>query len=651
MADQYANLPGFHVTYKDGGLVVPRPVVTTDSVLVIGTSTDGPLYQPVSGYRYEDAEAVFGLAYDPATQLSNGTTLMLGMLEAYNAGCRDLYLVRVGGSKATGSMKKADQTAIVRLDGFYPGALYNSVKYSVTLTGTKAVTIDKPAIKGGGAVTVTLGGRATANVAKTAGNALVLTAKAIGTAGNSIQYKIDLTEGAEKFSYRKSATDVTYDIDISGGTFTLANLISAITNNVNNTFVNCSLAAGQAGTAIAKSTLTAVATMTALTNGVAGDAETVGELVAAINNSSVNNVVVATRVGGTDADIVATTLAAATSVYLADGTDYPTDADEATYLKKMYHELHHAYALLEDYDVDSVVVLGVYADQTVTFGSTTTNFAEQLGNFCVRATERNSETSGSIACKPSVSVDQASIKTHITALLARTNDYRRLTTVHADHVGTDDFEFTYTLEKDALTGQQLYVGHLLDVVACPEGEFTHPVIGRYYAPQTAAYAGFVSSLRPESAPTNKIVPNSRKLRYKLSVAQLNDLTAARYITFRDRDGSVVITDGCTSAPAGSDFGRKSTQRIVFAAMNVVRGAAEPFIGEPNELPQQNALNTAIKSGLNKMKENGAITAYRFNISATLEQKILGESYIDLELVPAFENRKIRVSVALRATLV
>jgi hypothetical protein len=117
-----------------------------------------------------------------------------------------------------------------------------------------------------------------------------------------------------------------------------------------------------------------------------------------------------------------------------------------------------------------------------------------------------------------------------------------------------------------------------------------------------------------------------------------------------RNIGIAVTDGCTAADAGSDYTRLSTLRVTFAAVDVVRTAAEPFIGEPNELPQHNALETAIKAGLDRMKEAGAIVAYRFTISSTLYQKLLGESIIDLELIPALETRKIKLNVALALAL-
>ncbi len=545
MTDLYQYLPGFTIEYKDGGLTIPRETVTTNSVTLIGTATDGPKHEPVSVYRPEDAELVFGKPYNVANGIANGTSLLLGMLESYNAGCRDIRLVRVGGEFASANIE--DITAVtpgkaIKLTAVYAGSLYNNTAYTVIVVESKATTLT-------------------------------------------------ITKPAEKGS-------------------------STLTFNITPTM-------------------------------------TIEELIKLINDNPNNNVVIA-ELGedGILADVAADVLAVKPATKLTGGSDGLNMTADDT-----YHEMYHAYQAIEDYETDSISVLGLYADDVYPVGHAKAGeeigYAEQLANHCANVSERGIETFGVIACKPIATVSQTNVKTKVTALRTRTNanKYYKIKVTHDEEAGTFTFP---AYEKNVLTGIQISVGHYVNVVAMPELQFVHPVIGRYYAPGAAAYAGLISSLPAESAPTNKILSNVRSLRYKLSPAQLNDLTEYNYVTFKNRTEGVAVTDGCTaSAPLAngqkSDYSRLSTMRIVFAAVKLVREEAEPFIGEPNELPQRNALNTAIKSGLNKMKTAGAITAHRFSITATLEQKILGESYIDLELVPALENRKIRVNVSLRAT--
>lgn len=94
----------------------------------------------------------------------------------------------------------------------------------------------------------------------------------------------------------------------------------------------------------------------------------------------------------------------------------------------------------------------------------------------------------------------------------------------------------------------------------------------------------------------------------------------------------------------SDFARLSTLRITQLAIQVVREAVEPFIGEANEMPQYNAMNTAIKSALEKIREAGAIQGYKFSIENL--GVYLDEVTVTLEIIPAFELRRVQVQVNL-----
>jgi hypothetical protein len=163
----------------------------------------------------------------------------------------------------------------------------------------------------------------------------------------------------------------------------------------------------------------------------------------------------------------------------------------------------------------------------------------------------------------------------------------------------------------------------------------------------------VSTLRAESAPTNKSVRGILGVKQPLSLRQLNTLTGKKYVTFRLKGGQVVVTDGVTTAPdyevggvtRSSDFTRLSTLRITQAASQLVRDLCDPFIGEPNRMPQYNALNASIKGGLEAMKNQGALQDYRFSVVA--RGTTLNEAVVTLEIIPAFELRKISINVSLR----
>lgn len=198
-----------------------------------------------------------------------------------------------------------------------------------------------------------------------------------------------------------------------------------------------------------------------------------------------------------------------------------------------------------------------------------------------------------------------------------------------------------------------YTGYL-QAVASPELGYILPGRGElYFTNGVVTYAALTCTLRAESATTNKRVYGVAGIHYNLSHRQLNALTGNKFVTFRLKGNQVVVTDGVTTAPdyvmggvrQTSDFTRLSTLRITQAAAQLVRNLVEPYIGEPNRMPQYNAMNATIKGGLESMKEQGAIFDYRFTVVASGGS--LSEATITLELVPAFEMRKVSVNVSLR----
>ncbi|MDK2600708.1 hypothetical protein QO179_24750 [Bacillus stercoris] len=207
---------------------------------------------------------------------------------------------------------------------------------------------------------------------------------------------------------------------------------------------------------------------------------------------------------------------------------------------------------------------------------------------------------------------------------------------------------------DMLTGINNQYSGYVSVVAAPELGYVLP--GRselYFTNGVVTYAALVTGLKAESATTNKRVYGVAGIHYNLSLRQLNALTGNKFVTFRLKNNQVYVTDGCTTAPdyylggvkQSSDFARLSTLRITQAAAQLIRELTEPYIGEPNRMPQYNSLNATIKAGLESMKTNGAIMDYRFTVVA--ETATLNGAVITLELVPAFELKRVTVNVSLK----
>jgi hypothetical protein len=91
-------------------------------------------------------------------------------------------------------------------------------------------------------------------------------------------------------------------------------------------------------------------------------------------------------------------------------------------------------------------------------------------------------------------------------------------------------------------------------------------------------------------------------------------------------------------------------RIVNAVLKMVRLVADPYIGEANNAASQNALHSAVDSQLKKFVKQGALNAYDFTVTSSSTDAVLGNLFIYLTLVPAFEISKINAVVVLKASL-
>jgi len=511
----YPHLPGYKHILKDGGLVFTNAVPTTNSILLMGTSVDGPICEPIRCQTLSEAERIFGTVVDSEKRYNN-TTLLLAYQEAAESGCQDVRLMRVTGTQATATLVDNLATASTKVNCTMVngGSLYNNFKIIVSST---AVAISIPRVKGGFEDTS----------------------------------KPDLT-----FNF----ADYT----------TLLEMTQAMTNNPLNLYIKFEL-----------------------------------------ENED-------------DSSDEPNTLGAGTFSFTG-GEDKISNTPA-----QMKTALTAAYSALADYDVDIVVPLGVYADDT------TNKFAQQLVNFCGEVSSRNKTTLGVIATSPLINPTLANVKTYADTLIALDNVYT-LRDADDNVVYEDDGEVT-----DAGRYLQIVVG---------EGIFKNARIGNYVNSMISTYAGMISALAPQSATTNKPVLNVKKLTYNFSVSQLNAITGNKIVTFRLRPGKgIAVTDGITSAKTGSDYTRLSTLRIVAAVISNIKKITEPFIGEPGGEVSKNTLITAIQAGLDAMKNAGVLIAFKFSIEATPQETVAGIVNIVLEIVPQFELRKIRVVINLKPTL-
>lgn len=209
-------------------------------------------------------------------------------------------------------------------------------------------------------------------------------------------------------------------------------------------------------------------------------------------------------------------------------------------------------------------------------------------------------------------------------------------------------------------GNPVDAGGYISVVAAPlrtflsqsralAGYYGKSIAGNYINTDgAAAYAGFVTTLKPHHATTNKPIKSIDPSRL-LGRTQVDKLIGRRFVTFMARNRFVVAKDVTGARNAGryarSDYVLLTTVRVLHAIADMVREVCFKYIGAPSNGPLRNAMNRDIQSGLDRFKEEGAIREATFQITATPEQQVLGELDVNMTVVPAIELTKVNLTIS------
>lgn len=294
------------------------------------------------------------------------------------------------------------------------------------------------------------------------------------------------------------------------------------------------------------------------------------------------------------------------------------------------------YQRLENYAVDYIVPLGVYADDPVT--GLNENFAYQLALACAIISYRNRMTLGVIAINSPKTATLDEIASFVNNALTIKHDFFML-----DKMGQEIID---------ANGNKIDIGMYIQMVAGPDLVFNSPKLGRYACNSAAAYAGLMSSLPAGVSPVNRQLPGL-SLRYTFSNYQRDRLTGARFVTYTLRNnGSVVaVEDAMTCAQPTSDYIRVTSMLAVKYATDAVRRACEPYRALAPTSVNRNSMGQAIEKALEALKNPGSngqpvITDYSFNLVGSVADLILGNFKIELSIVPPFEIRRITTVVSL-----
>ena len=178
-------------------------------------------------------------------------------------------------------------------------------------------------------------------------------------------------------------------------------------------------------------------------------------------------------------------------------------------------------------------------------------------------------------------------------------------------------------------------------ISIPVGQYKVVIDNYTYISNCAAgYAGMVSCLPLDQSSTCQTIQCPTPM-YDFTNTQLTKLTEAGFVTIKKSyaNDEYVITDGVTMATTDSPYRRLSASRIADALEDLIRTVCEPYIGKQNNINNQNALRTAIKSQLDTIKGT-LIESYEFQIVTDNSQMQLGEIDIDYSITPIYEIRAI-----------
>lgn len=375
------------------------------------------------------------------------------------------------------------------------------------------------------------------------------------------------------------------------------------------------------------------------------DYNTLGLLVEAINNN-INNNVFEAEIDEDFEDVDSSTLLVQATIAFEKGEDgiNLTTQEKFEKLSGQFDEAGQlivagAYHLLQNYKVDYVVPLGIHADDQLL--GKYQNFASELALFCgIMSQIHMHMTHGVISMKPSRKNSLIDMEEYTKKLEVIENVY---------YMRAADG----TIELDS-EGQPFDMGGYISVIGGQKLLLSSTRLGDYIDEASVTYAAMLARLSGASAPTNKPFKAVKGIVNNFSVPQLNRLAANRLVTFQVRgsDNKLVVTDGITAAVAGSDYSRVTHSKIIRNCLKDIHEVAEPFIGEPINTVTNNALS----SGINKKLElranpmNGEISNYEFRLVITDESILLGDTRIELTIVPFGERRRITVVVGLRPSL-
>ncbi|HHY08874.1 MAG TPA: hypothetical protein GX530_10275 [Corynebacteriales bacterium] len=198
-------------------------------------------------------------------------------------------------------------------------------------------------------------------------------------------------------------------------------------------------------------------------------------------------------------------------------------------------------------------------------------------------------------------------------------------------------------------GNLIPIGKYISICSYPDFIIEHPRIGRYVADPAVYYAALAAALPGDAGTTYVQLPNIT-LRYELSSPLRDKLVGAQYVTFENSSKRPIVTVGCTAAEAGSDYDSLMTMKIVNTVTQLIRAVSEPYIGRAYSAPVRAAHTQAVQNALSGLVSRGTLADFEFNIALDRSSRNTKRAIVNLMLVTAVELRKVHLFVNLTPDL-
>ncbi len=206
-------------------------------------------------------------------------------------------------------------------------------------------------------------------------------------------------------------------------------------------------------------------------------------------------------------------------------------------------------------------------------------------------------------------------------------------------VGADATEVAAILEQIPANDRIIFVGPGIQAFdAAAEEPVDLP--GTYAA---AAVAGLISTLAPQTSPTNKVLAGVTRLSQRFSYAETVQLVNAGMLVLEQRRG-VRVVRGLTTDEG--PFRQVTTRRITDFAKAGIRSVSDQFVGRLNNQRVRGALQGALDGFFTTMVLDEQLVSYTVEVTATRQDEIAGRAMVNAVIQPTFSIDFVAVTLVL-----